>query len=268
MKRSEVFAPAKINLTLHVTGQRADGYHLLDSLVAFADIGDRVRMTAGPMLSIEVSGPFARGVPTDQSNLVWKAAELAGWTGWIELEKNLPHGAGIGGGSADAAAVLRAVDYDGDATALGADVPVCRLARAARMTGIGDAVRTLPGLPPLYAVLANPGVHVSTPHVFGALTAKNNAPMPVLPDRPSAMELIRWLGAQRNDLEQPAVQAQPVIGDALNALSERARDGFVRMSGSGATCFALCATRDEAASIAEDLTRAHPDWWVCDCALS
>ena len=120
---TEAFAPAKINLALHVTGQRADGYHLLDSLVVFADVGDRIALTPGDALSLDVTGPFAVGVPADARNLVWRAAQAAGWTGRIALEKNLPHGAGIGGGSSDAAAVLRMLGAAGAALSLGADVP-------------------------------------------------------------------------------------------------------------------------------------------------
>ena len=154
--RIEAFAPAKINLTLHVTGQRPGGYHLLDSLVLFADVGDRLWLDAGPDMSVEVFGPFAKGVPTDERNLVWAAAQLAGWSGRIQLEKNLPHGAGIGGGSSDAAAVLRALGADIDGGNLGADVPVCCCSVATRMTGIGDILGPVVELPELFAVLANP----------------------------------------------------------------------------------------------------------------
>ena len=151
MATNEAFAPAKINLTLHVTGRRADGYHLLDSLVVFADLGDRLWLDPGAQMSLEVSGPFADGVPRDDSNLVWRAAMAAGWRGAIRLEKNLPHGAGIGGGSADAAALLRALHGDDamrvigpEATlALGADVPVCLHTGPQRMRGIGEQLTRL-----------------------------------------------------------------------------------------------------------------------------
>ncbi|MDG1068196.1 MAG: 4-(cytidine 5'-diphospho)-2-C-methyl-D-erythritol kinase, partial [Sulfitobacter sp.] len=163
---SEGFAPAKVNLTLHVTGQRADGYHLLDSLVVFADIGDRLWFDAGPQMRISVTGPFAEGVPVDQRNLVWQAAVLAGWTGHITLEKNLPHGAGIGGGSSDAAAVLRAFGGTADALQLGADVPVCLAHAPQRMRGIGEILDPIAPLPDLEIVLVNPRVAVPTAPVF------------------------------------------------------------------------------------------------------
>lgn len=264
----EAFAPAKINLTLHVTGQRADGYHLLDSLVVFADVGDRLRLTPGSELDIAVTGPFADGVPLDQRNLVWQAAMLSGWTGFVELEKNLPHGAGIGGGSSDAAAFLRAVNFAGDSRGLGADMPVCQYGRAARMTGIGDDISALPDLPSLYAVLVNPGSHVPTPRVFKALTRKSNAAMPDVPGTSSVATFMEWLRDQRNDLEDPACRVQPVIVDVLKALSEVSRGGAVRMSGSGATCFALFPTYGDAELAALDLTKAYPEWWVQECALS
>ena len=268
MTRAEVFAPAKINLTLHVTGQRADGYHLLDSLVVFADLGDRLMLSPGSDVTIEVTGRFANGVPTDQSNLVWQAAQLAGWSGLVQLQKNLPHGAGIGGGSSDAAALLRAVGFNGDASTLGADVPVCQHGRAARMSGIGEVVDPVEGLPPLHAVLVNPGVHVPTPHVFAGLGHKNNAAMTALPPAPTIGAFFQWLRDQRNDLEAPAVTAQPVIANVLKDLSEAAQGGVVRMSGSGATCFALFETAGQAELAAKDIAAAHPDWWVRDCVLS
>lgn len=264
----EAFAPAKINLTLHVTGQRDDGYHLLDSLVVFADMGDRLHLADGPEMRMEVTGPFAEGVPTNDRNLVWQAALLAGWTGLIQLEKNLPHGAGIGGGSSDAAALLRAVRFAEDASVLGADVPVCQYGRAARMSGIGDIVDPVAGLPPLHAVLVNPGVHVPTPRVFDALKTKENPAMEALAPAPSMGAFVRWLNDQRNDLEAPAVATQPVIADVLKALSEVARGGVVRMSGSGATCFALFENAGRAELAAKDIAAAHPDWWVRDCLLS
>ncbi len=182
---AEAFAPAKINLTLHVTGQRADGYHLLDSLVVFADVGDRVTVAPAARASLTVTGPFAANVPRGDENLVLRAAALAGAPPLsIALHKTLPAASGIGGGSSDAAATLRAVSelagaaLPGDAAALGADVPVCLLARACRMSGIGDILVPLADLPPLYLVFANPGVAVSTAEVFAALTCKDGTAMP------------------------------------------------------------------------------------------
>lgn len=265
----DVFAPAKINLTLHVTGQRDDGYHLLDSLVVFADVGDRLRLTPASAMSMEVSGPFAAGVPADARNLAWQAAVMADWTGHIQLEKNLPHGAGIGGGSSDAAAVLRMLNGPQHAPALGADVAVCLAACAQRMRGIGDRLEVLDGLPPVWAVLVNPCVHVATPRVFAALQSKDNPPMPGdLPHFDIARTFIFWLGDMRNDLETAAISQAPAIADVLKALSETDGVHLARMSGSGATCFGLYDNQGLAELVARDLQRAHPDWWVQDCRLS
>jgi len=255
---TEGFAPAKVNLSLHVTGQRSDGYHLLDSLVVFADVGDRLWFDAGPRMAITVTGPFAQGVPVDARNLVWRAAELSGWCGHITLEKNLPHGAGIGGGSADAAAVLRAFGGGAQAVTLGADVPVCLSGAPQRMRGTGEVLERVTGLPPLEIVLVNPGVAVPTGPVFAALRSKTNAVMsPALPEWEDAQDFCRWLAAQRNDLEAPARALAPQIDDVLNAL-----DGalLARMSGSGATCFGLYS--EGAQAQAARIASAHPRWWV------
>jgi 4-diphosphocytidyl-2-C-methyl-D-erythritol kinase len=265
---SSGFAPAKINLTLHVTGQRIDGYHLLDSLVVFADVGDKLRFTPNNALSINVTGPFAQGVPNDARNLVWQAAERAGWTGHIDLEKNLPHGAGIGGGSSDTAAVLRALGGAEHAATLGADVPVCLNPQAQRMRGIGEQLNSLPDLPPLWAVLANPNEAVPTPPVFQALSQKNNAPMAdSLPRFTSAQALARWLQETRNDLQAPAITVAPIIENVLAVLSQT-NPLFARMSGSGATCFALYETQGTAQTAAQRLIAVHPNWWIRPCRLS
>ncbi len=266
MPQIEVFAPAKVNLTLHVTGQRPDGYHLLDSLVAFANFGDHLSVETANVLSLKVLGPFAKGVPEDNSNLCWRAAELFGEPVAITLDKRLPHPAGIGGGSSDAAAVLRAMEtlfqrpYEGDALALGADTPVCRIATAARMQGIGDVVNKV-NLIPMAAVLVNPGVDVPTPSVFKALQSKSNAPMTEMPAPEFPAQLWSWLENQRNDLEEPARKVAPVISDVLHTLSGRGAR-VVRMSGSGATCFALFENDGLADLVARDVARDHPDWWV------
>lgn len=266
----EVFAPAKINLTLHVTGLRADGYHLLDSLVSFAGVGDVLRLEPAPEMRLRVTGPMAEGVPTDARNLCWRAAEAFGVPVSIELEKHLPAAAGIGGGSSDAAAVLHGMEqlcgrgFDGDLLALGADVPVCRLARAARMSGIGEKVAPV-DLPRLSAVLVNPRVEVSTPRVFKALVQKDNPPMEALPEAGPA-GLIRWIGACRNDLQTPAIAVQPVIARVLAALDGAGAD-LARMSGSGATCFGLFMSRDAADLAARGLQQACPEWWVTACDL-
>lgn len=264
---SNEFAPAKINLTLHVTGQRDDGYHLLDSLVMFADIGDKLAFAPAAVTTLAVTGPFASGVPTDRRNTVLQAADLTGVSHTITLEKNLPHGAGIGGGSADAAAVLRHFGVSENAATIGADVPVCLLSKAQRMQGIGDVLTPLPNLPPVAAVLVNPGVHVPTPAIFGALIHKEHPAMPTtLPNLRDSAALIDWLGQTRNDLQSPACSVTPVINDVLSALSKFSP--MVRMSGSGATCFALFETRQTAVHAANSLRDAHPDWWVTATLLS
>ncbi|SFA99739.1 4-diphosphocytidyl-2-C-methyl-D-erythritol kinase [Poseidonocella pacifica] len=266
----DAFAPAKINLTLHVTGRRQDGYHLLDSLVAFADVGDRVRVEPALELSLEVGGPRALGVPTGPDNLVLKAAALFGVDegARITLEKHLPAAAGIGGGSADAAATLRALSklwgrtIPSDCARLGADIPVCLPSRTARMQGIGETVTPLP-LPPLDAVLVNPGVSVPTGPVFAALEGQFGAPMQgVLPQFDGAGALLDWLGDQRNDLETPARQIAPAIGDTLAALAATRHCALARMSGSGATCFGLFPSPASARAAAQQLSQAHPGWWV------
>ncbi len=269
MKTDAEFAPAKINLTLHVTGQRADGYHELDSLVAFADVGDHLRADPSDGLGLTVEGPCCEGVPTDDRNLVIKAARHLNPNGraHLTLTKMLPAAAGIGGGSADAAAALRllsrfwACPLPQNTAILGADVPVCMTAKAQRMQGIGDVLNPVSGLPPLPAVLVNPGVAVSTPKVFMALQSKNNLPMPdripTFSDAPSACD---WLENCRNDLEAPAISHQPVIQDVLDALSATGAR-LVRMSGSGATCFGIFATQTAADCAASDLS-LNPNWWV------
>ncbi len=269
LKRHEVFAHAKINLTLHVTGQLPDGYHLLDSLVVFADIGDRLWITPQATISIEATGPFAQGVPTDARNLVWQAAELAGVTAHIKLEKNLPHGAGIGGGSSDAAAVLRHFGVSKGAARLGADVPVCLNSTAQRMQGIGDQLTVCEALPDLYAVLVNPNVHVPTPEVFKRLTLKENPAMPEsFPAWETSADLIGWLAEGRNDLQSPAIELVPQISQVISEIKTCEGVGLARMSGSGATCFGLFPEQAEAAAAAQTLAQDHPDWWVRACRLS
>ncbi|SHF29100.1 4-diphosphocytidyl-2-C-methyl-D-erythritol kinase [Ruegeria intermedia] len=270
----EGFAPAKINLTLHVTGRRADGYHLLDSLVAFADLGDRLTFEPGPDLSISVSGEHAEGVPTDARNLVWQAAQAMNWRGRVHLDKVLPHGGGIGGGSSDAAATLRALSPEGaeipldTALPLGADVPVCTLGRAARMQGVGDRISPV-ALPSLPALLVNPGVPVPTGPVFKALAARDNPAMP--PDLPAfdgPEHCADWLHGQRNDLQPAAIGLAPEIADVLDALSGTRDVLLARMSGSGSTCFALYPTMKAAHFAAYEIGVAQADWWCRAVTLS
>lgn len=264
------FAPAKINLSLHVTGQRADGYHLLDSLVAFADVGDRITVMLAEETSLDVTGPMAEGVPTDASNLVMRAAALWGVPMKLLLDKQLPPASGIGGGSSDAAATLMAIadllgkrDLPEGALALGADVRVCLERRAARMRGVGEEVEPIDWLPALPAVLANPRLEVATPAVFKALETKDNPPMGKrIPRWRGTWSAIDWIAQQRNDLEAPARSLVPEIGEVLEALRGLPGARLARMSGSGATCFALFEEPEEARAAAESLAAAQPGWWV------
>lgn len=262
-------APAKINLTLHVTGQRADGYHLLDSLVVFADIGDELCFAPADEITIAVDGPMKAGVPTGPANLIYQAARMmdADLGAAIGLTKNLPAAAGIGGGSADAAATLRGLHrmwgraIPNDTARLGADVPVCLSAAPKRMRGVGEVLDPVPDLPDTWVVLINPRVEVPTPSVFKALPCKDNPPMPdEIPAFESARDLAAWIKTQRNDLAAPAIQAAPVIRDVLDALADHAL--VAQMSGSGATCFGLFDD-PEAAQIATDrIKKQAPAWWV------
>lgn len=269
-----LLAPAKVNLSLHVTGQRPDGYHLLDSLVVFADLGDRLSVTPADAYSLTVSGPRAAGVPVDDGNLCLRAARLAGRPVAIALEKHLPNQAGIGGGSSDAACVLRALAALGvplpeHPERLGADLPVCLAARAARMQGLGEVVTPLSGLPPLPALLVNPGRPVATPAVFKRLEKRDNPPMGAIPDDlATPADVATWLASTRNDLEAPALALEPAIGAVLGALASLPGCLIARMSGSGASCFALFPDRATAAEAGRMLRAAEPGWWVTDTTLS
>ena len=283
MTTVKVFAPAKINLTLHITGQRDDGYHLLDSLVTFAPVADRLDIHDSSTLSLTVEGPEAAGVPADMQNLALKAAALVSDAGALVLSKHLPAASGIGGGSADAAAALRGmivlsktlqgVDWQSSTDddlmpfvdqvlQLGADIPMCLLPKPCRVRGIGQEIE-FTSLPQLPAVLVNPRVPVSTAAVFKALTSRDNAPMPdILPSFADAGDLTRWLLTQRNDLEAPAIEAAPVIAEVLEALRGTEFCQLARMSGSGATCFAIFPDKDAAIAASQVIAAAHPDWWL------
>lgn len=277
-------APAKINLYLHVTGKRPDGYHTLDSLVVFAAIQDVVDARPADTLSLSVEGPFAHAVPVGPDNLVLRAAQaLAVAAGQetgahLTLTKRLPAASGIGGGSADAAAALRAlrrlwnVDLDDAALdrialGLGADVPVCLHGKAAFMGGIGEHLAPPPALPQCWLVLANPGISVSTPDVFRARTGAYSPEGRFAYAPANAAELAALLGARRNDLEAPATSLVPAIADVKAALM--GEDGCVlaRLSGSGATVFGLFSTAEAASHAALALAAGHPDWWVRPASL-
>ena len=256
-------APAKINLALHVTGRRADGYHLLDSLVVFTELGDRVTVAPGTP-SLRITGPFADDLPFTGDNLCLRAARSVGADAAITLYKALPVASGIGGGSADAAAVLRALGRRPAAPeALGADVPVCLASVPARMRGLGEIVDPLPGIPALHLVLVNPRVPVSTPEVFRALHRRDNPGLPDPPEGADAALLVEWLKATGNDLQPPAIRVAPVIADALAALAD-AGAALARMSGSGATCFGIFPDAAAALRAAQSIAAVRPGWWIAD----
>lgn len=272
-------APAKINLFLHVTGKRADGYHLLDSLVVLADVGDQITAKSANTLSLDYTGPFATNLPPAKSNLVLRAAEQLkdafdiSEGAALTLHKALPVASGIGGGSADAAATLRALctlwgldvvqpKVADLALSLGADVPVCLRGQSAIMRGIGEDIHAVDHLPPLDLILINPGVEVSTSAVFKARTCafSNPAAMPSIFTDASAFH--SFLRTTQNDLEPSAIGLQPVIGDVLEALQASPGVALARMSGSGATCFGIAENADAAHTGAQALSSAHPTWWV------
>lgn len=265
-------APAKVNLYLHIRGQRADGYHLLESLAVFPPIGDRIWAEPGDGLSLSMAGPFGDILPIDADNLVLRAAsELARANGFragaaLRLDKHLPVASGIGGGSSDAAATLRVLSRVWDievpqdiAPQLGADVPVCMRPRAQFMAGIGEELHPAPALPPAWIVLVNPMQSVPTGPVFAGLERKENPAAAPAPALDGFDDLIRWLAAQRNDLQEPAIVLCPEIQTVIEALSAAP---LARMSGSGATCFALLPTQDAADALAEAVRQDHPAWWV------
>lgn len=272
------FAPAKVNLALHVTGRRADGYHLLDSVVVFAGLGDHIAATGARGLTLSVGGAFATGIPTDESNLVMQAALLLASRRGVRigaalrLTKVLPHAAGIGGGSSDAAATIRLLAElwrvaplapdDPDVLALGADVPVCLSAPAPqRLQGIGERLSLWPHVPPCALVLVNPRVEVPTRAVFAAMTRRDNAALPP-PPGPGFAAFVAWLAAQRNDMEPAARGLAPVIGEALARLSAAPGVALARMSGSGATCYGLCPDLATAKRVAKSIQIAEQGWWV------
>lgn len=263
-------APAKVNLSLHVTGQRAGGYHLLDSMVVFTQAGDLLE--GAPETGLVVTGLEGACLTAGPENLVSRAALLMGVSEpALRLVKNLPVAAGIGGGSSDAAAALRLLAAVtgrplppmAEILALGADVPACLAGAPCRMQGIGEVLTPLPPLPPFWLVLVNPRVAVSTPQVFRSLNNRNNAPMPAdLPHWPDVYALADWLRGQRNDLEAPARALAPVISQVLRALAENPDCALARMSGSGATCFGIFPTEQAASTAAQIVQERHPDWWV------
>jgi 4-diphosphocytidyl-2-C-methyl-D-erythritol kinase len=280
-------APAKINLALHVTGRRSDGYHLLEMLVAFAEIGDELQATPARKDSLAITGPFAIALGTGESNLVIRAlaAFRSRWPDALpdgialRLAKNLPVAAGLGGGSADAAAALRlfAAMADADipfaglldlARGLGADVPMCLYSRPAEVRGIGEIVLPLAHFPACHVVLVNQLVPVVTAEIFRKLERRDNPGLPNLGDplnRPAQLGL--WLAETRNDLEPPAIALVPVIGDLIARLRGASGCILSRMSGSGATVFGLFGSTTQAHQAAHDLRETWPAYWVAAAPL-
>ena len=273
-------ANAKINLSLRVLGKRADGYHQLESFVMFAAIADKVTCREADELSLEITGPFGRDLEAEKDNLILEAARVFATILGREprvafmLEKNLPVASGVGGGSADAAAALRGMirlwgdppgSITGLALKLGADVPVCMRKRPSLMTGIGEIVTPLPRLPELHAVLVNPGISVSTADIFKRLNAgpvSSEVRAISLPGMETVDRVLAWCRNNGNDLEAPAVEGVPEIAIVLEQLRQSAGCRLARMSGSGATSFALYDNPFDAAEGAAGLGAANPAWWV------
>jgi 4-diphosphocytidyl-2-C-methyl-D-erythritol kinase len=278
------FAPAKLNLYLHVTGRRDDGWHLLDSLVAFASVGDEVAVASAAAPNLIVDGPFAAQLGDDPGdNLVSRAAAmLAKRLGRsadvaIHLTKNLPVASGIGGGSSDAAACLRAlVDLwrCADravpmeiAAALGSDIPACLLARPVWLGGVGDKLDEAPDLPPCGVVLVNPRIALPTAWVYRAFSGPFS-PLARFPIPKDAARFVEMLAMRKNDLTEAAIALVPEIGVVLDRLARIDNGLLARMSGSGATCFALFGSLHEAASAARQLRNEYPKWWIAAAELS
>ncbi|WP_426610740.1 4-(cytidine 5'-diphospho)-2-C-methyl-D-erythritol kinase [Bradyrhizobium sp. McL0616] len=285
---------AKVNLSLRVVGRRADGYHDLESVVAFADCADRLTLEPGGELKLTATGPLAGACGDTNDNLVFKAAKLLAEAvpnlklGAFALDKVLPVAAGIGGGSADAAAALRLLARLNNlplddarlqkvALATGADVPVCLFSRACDMTGVGEQLLPL-ALPRMPCVMVNPRVPVATKDVFQALGLRNGELLvgatsvldaPAWPEEGGSIaDWVDVLETVANDLEAPAMRIEPVIGEVLTALRDSAGVKLARMSGSGATCFAIYGAPAEAHAAAEKIRRDHPGWWVHAGTLS
>ncbi|MBC7952044.1 MAG: 4-(cytidine 5'-diphospho)-2-C-methyl-D-erythritol kinase [Rhodospirillaceae bacterium] len=277
-------APAKVNLYLHVTGKRADGYHLLDSLIAFAGTGDTLELEPAGTLELTVTGPTATALPDGEENIVLTAAKAlaarAGITAGARmvLTKRLPVAAGIGGGSADAAAALKGLaqlwgstlseaEMMALALSLGADVPVCLAGKPMAVSGVGEHMRAAPDLPTAWLVLVNPRVPLSTPSVFKARHGCFTDPAPLETRPTDAHALADLLGRRRNDLTAAALSLVPQIGEALALIAATPGCLLARMSGSGATCFGLYASETDAVTASASLSALQPGWWVAAAPL-
>jgi len=280
-----LMAPAKINLALHVCGKRADGYHLLDSLVVFAGVGDTITVTPNPTLRLTLTGPFGAALSSESDNLVLRAARMLAAArnvsagAHIVLEKNLPVASGIGGGSADAAAALKACARlwkvtpgfsDSEiAAALGADVPVCLKGIPAFMSGIGEIIDPAPALPTTWLLLVNPGLPLATKAVFGALAGRTSGPFvrEDLAGLETPEALAKVLKGCRNDLMAPALESLPAIGAVISALEEAQGCLLACLSGSGPTCFGLFADETAARQAGVAIAAQHPSWWTAPAPM-
>jgi 4-diphosphocytidyl-2-C-methyl-D-erythritol kinase len=277
-------APAKINLTLRVLGRRADGYHALESLVAFAELSDTLTLAPGDAPSFDVSGPFAASCGPAADNLVLKACAALGertaglLTGRFSLVKNIPVAAGLGGGSADAAAALRLlarcnkmklddVRLMQSARVVGADVPVCLDPQPRIMRGVGDELSAPLKMPRLAALLVNPGIALATRDVFAKINPPQAAQKPLADVPDEAEALFAFLAGTENDLTLAATHCAPVVAEVIEHLRVLPGVRLARMSGSGATCFALFGSASEAAAAAQKLLASRKDWWVCPTIL-
>ncbi|AVX05229.1 4-(cytidine 5'-diphospho)-2-C-methyl-D-erythritol kinase [Maritalea myrionectae] len=279
-------APAKINLALHIVGQRSNGYHELESLCVFTELCDELTAKPADKDEVELTGPFGNALRGERSNIVLKALTLfrtrfpdklpQGLK--IELDKALPVAAGIGGGSADAAAMLRLAnrisglnldlnDLMGMALELGADVPMCLLSRTAFVSGVGEQLTPIPEFPTFQMVLANPGKAVSTAEIFRKLVDKDNPPIQRdAADFAHISAIAMWLEGTRNDLQKPAIEHVPEITDMLADLGQQKGCLLSRMSGSGATIFGLFGTAGEAMLAAQSFRKNWPQAWVAQSA--
>lgn len=289
MQRLSEKAPAKVNLSLRVLGQRTDGFHQISSIVAFADIADVLELTPSTRASFAVSGPFAAAITADD-NLVERAERAfrekcsSAQPARISLDKQLPVAAGIGGGSADAAAALRlmananpgcvpAAEIEKIAASLGSDVVVCLASRAARMSGRGEKVTPLAAFPPLHVVLVNPGAALAAGEIYAALRAapsngENAKSAETIPRLETAHDVIAHMRETGNDLEAPAIAMAPVVGEVLSMIAETPGCAIARMSGSGSTCFGIYETAMQAETSAQIIAESYPDWWIKKAILN
>tara|TARA_B100000787_G_scaffold168864_1_gene158538 strand:- start:1303 stop:2133 length:831 start_codon:yes stop_codon:yes gene_type:complete len=264
-----VNAPAKINLCLHVLGQRPDGLHMLDSLVVFLECGEWVELRKAAQTTLRIIGPQLANMHLAEDNLVLRAAHLfpAGCATEIILHKTMPISSGIGGGSADAAATLKAMAQlwelplppIAEHLVLGADVPACMESKPVLMQGVGDLISAVQNTPPVFVCLVNSGEAVSTTLIFNLLVSKSNPALDPIPTTP--LDWVCWLRQQRNDLQSPAIMVEPVIASVLSQLQAH-NPILSRMSGSGATCFAIFKTLEAAKTCARDIQHVNPNWWT------